>query len=72
MALREPVPLGIGREDSIAFGDSPNDLSMFRESGLKIAMGNGSPALKAEADYVTTGMYEDGIWNAWQWLKAQA
>ena len=69
LALSE---LGIPREDSVAFGDSANDLPMFREAGLKIAMGNGAPELKAQADHVTTGMYEDGIWNAWQWLKAQA
>ena len=64
--------LGISREDSIAFGDSPNDLSMFRESGLKIAMGNGSPALKAKADYVTAALHDDGLWKAWQWLKETA
>ena len=61
--------LGIDREDSVAFGDSANDVAMFRESGLNIGMGGGAPALLAQADYVTTPLHEDGIWNAWQWLK---
>ncbi len=63
--------LGIAREDSVAFGDGANDLAMFRDSGLKIAMGNGSSALKARADYVTSPLWEDGILNAWEWLKGQ-
>ena len=62
--------LGLGREDSVAFGDSANDLSMFRACGLSIAMGNGSPALKAQADYVTAPLRDDGLWKAWQWMKA--
>lgn len=61
--------LGIPAEDSVAFGDGQNDLGMFRAAGLRIAMGNGSDALKAEADYVTTDLWDDGLWNAWQWLK---
>ena len=64
--------LGISRRDSVAFGDSANDMAMFRESGLNIGMGGGSPALLAKADHVTTLLHEDGIWNAWQWLKERA
>ena len=64
--------LGISRRDSVAFGDSANDMAMFRESGLNIGMGGGSPALLAKADHVTTPLHEDGIWNAWQWLKERA
>ena len=63
--------LGIPPEDSVAFGDGANDLPMFRDAGIGIAMGNASEALKAQADYVTTPLNEDGIWNAWQWLKEQ-
>lgn len=32
--------IGIPREDSIAFGDSPNDLDMLEWAGLGVAMGN--------------------------------
>lgn len=63
--------LGIPREDSVAFGDGANDLAMFRDSGLRIAMGNGSAALKARADYVTSTLWDDGIMNAWKWLEGQ-
>ena len=61
--------LGIDKEDSVAFGDSPNDLAMFEAAGLGIAMGNADTRLRARADYVTTGLWEDGILHAWEWLK---
>ena len=64
--------LGIPQADSVAFGDGANDVAMFRESGLSIAMGNGSAELKARADYVTKPLDEDGLWHAWQWLKENA
>ena len=63
--------LGLTRGDSVAFGDSMNDLAMFNAAGLKIAMGNSSPALMDLADHVTTALHDDGIWNAWQWLQEQ-
>jgi len=56
--------LGIDISDTFAFGDSANDLAMLRAAGMGIAMGNGSAEAKAAADYVTTPMEEDGIWNA--------
>ena len=31
----------------------PNDVLMFRNSGLSIAMGNASPEVQAQADLVT-------------------
>lgn len=45
--------LGIRKEEIACIGDGENDLSMFRVSGLKIAMGNGVPELKEQADHVT-------------------
>mgnify|MGYP001155118657 CR=1 FL=1 len=48
-------------EDTIAFGDSNNDLEMFRHVCTKVAMGNASPKLLALADYVTTDMFHYGI-----------
>ena len=38
----------------------------FDYVGLKIAMGNATPELKAKADYVTGTVEEDGIFNAWR------
>lgn len=56
--------LGIDVSDSIAFGDSVNDLGMFKAAGIGVAMGNGSEEIKAVADYVTDTMENNGIWNA--------
>ncbi|MCR5330899.1 MAG: Cof-type HAD-IIB family hydrolase, partial [Lachnospiraceae bacterium] len=56
--------LGIPKEDCYAVGDSMNDLEMFEAAGHAIAMGNAMPAAKAAAEWVTTGIHEDGILNA--------
>jgi len=56
--------LGVAAEDIFAFGDSNNDLTMFRVAGQKIAMGDGSTELKAAADYVTATAFEGGITRA--------
>ncbi len=55
---------GIRQEETIAFGDGPNDISMLRWAGTGVAMGNGTPEVKSTADYVTTSVSEDGIKNA--------
>lgn len=56
--------LNIPVEDTYAVGDSINDIDMLEFAGHGIAMGNATePALKA-AEYVTTTLHEDGIWNA--------
>lgn len=56
--------LGINVEDSYAFGDGANDIGMFKAAGTAVAMGNASEIAKEHADYVTTTLEEDGIWNA--------
>ncbi len=56
--------LNIGTENVIAFGDSPNDVEMFKTAGTSVVMGNGSEDVKKLADYVTTDVDKDGIWNA--------
>ncbi|MEU3318191.1 HAD family hydrolase [Streptomyces sp. NPDC006785] len=53
--------LGIGAERTVAFGDMPNDLPMFAGSGLRVAMGNAHPELRAAADEVTLTHAEDGV-----------
>jgi len=45
-------------------GDMPNDVSMFREGGLSIAMGNASDAVKARADAVTDSNENEGFAQA--------
>ncbi|MDO4647355.1 MAG: Cof-type HAD-IIB family hydrolase [Eubacteriales bacterium] len=50
--------------DTFAFGDSANDLGMFKSAGISIAMGDGQDVAKEAADYITTPLHEDGIRNA--------
>lgn len=61
--------LGIDVKDTIAFGDSANDIGMLETAGYAVVVGNGSEAAKAYADYVTTDLLDDGIWNACKYLK---
>ena len=46
--------LHIPVEHSVAAGDMENDLTMIRAAGVGAVMGNGTPAVKAVADYITT------------------
>jgi Cof subfamily protein (haloacid dehalogenase superfamily) len=52
---------GLTRLDVIAFGDGENDLTMIREAGTGVAMGNAVPAVKEIAKLVTRSNDEDGI-----------
>ena len=46
---------------SIAFGDSGNDIDMIRAAGIGVAMENGTPEAKAAADYIAPDCDDDGI-----------
>lgn len=59
--LRLAEYLGISREETMAFGDGENDLSMIIEAGIGVAMENGMDFLKANADYITKSNDEDGV-----------
>lgn len=50
--LRLAEHLGIKKEETIAMGDSLNDVSMIRAAGLGLAMENAGDAIKAEASAV--------------------
>ena len=52
------VHLAVPAEEIATIGDQPNDVLMFKQSGLSIAMGNASDQVKAQAD-VTTDSYND-------------
>jgi hypothetical protein len=56
--------LGFDPQYTIAFGDGGNDTSMIKAAGIGVAMGNALDSLKAEADYITTSVDEDGVMNA--------
>jgi hypothetical protein len=51
--------------DQIAtIGDMPNDVLMFRKSGVSIAMGNASPEVQKSATYVTASNEQEGFAKA--------
>ncbi|MEO6870620.1 MAG: Cof-type HAD-IIB family hydrolase [Chthoniobacterales bacterium] len=56
--------LGIPAEGIATIGDMPNDVLMFEKSGLSIAMGNASPQVQAQANFVTLSNEEDGFAHA--------
>lgn len=60
--------VGASLEDTIAFGDSANDLEMLEHAHIAVTMGNGTDAAKAVADFVTTDVDKDGIYNAFKKL----
>ncbi|MBQ8672521.1 MAG: Cof-type HAD-IIB family hydrolase [Bacteroides sp.] len=55
---------GLKLEETMAFGDGGNDIPMLRHAGIGIAMGNAQENVKAEADYVTDTVDNDGIARA--------
>ena len=55
---------GIGRDETIAFGDGGNDVEMLQFAKIGVAMGNANDCVKQSADYVTTSVDDDGIYNA--------
>jgi len=53
--------LGVGRRETMAFGDGLNDLELIRWAGVGVAMGHGPPALLEEADHVIDGPPGEGV-----------
>ena len=56
--------LGIPAENTMALGDSGNDIAMLRRAGLGVAMGNAPDFVKEAADVVTDRFDEDGAAKA--------
>ena len=52
---------GIGREQTIAFGDEENDLPMFKAAAYSVAPDNAVNIVKAAADFIVPSNSEDGI-----------
>jgi len=61
--------LGADVNDTISFGDAKIDLSMFELCAYNVAMGNGCIEIKEAADYITTDVNDDGLYNAFKYLK---
>ena len=56
--------LGIPQSQTVAIGDSPNDISMLKWAGLGIAVGNVSAEVRAAADWVVDGAPGDSFREA--------
>lgn len=53
--------LGVDPADTVAFGDSTNDLPMIEAAGDGVAMGNAVPEVLAAADHVAPPCTEAGV-----------
>lgn len=56
--------LGVARENTLAIGDSTNDLPMFAVARHKVCMKNGMEELKTQADFITDTVLCNGIEKA--------
>ena len=52
------------KRETLAIGDSTNDLPMFRAAAHTVCLGGGMEEVKAVAEYVTAPVMEDGIEKA--------
>lgn len=53
--------LGLEREQTIAFGDGLNDLSMLKTAGVGVAMANACREAKEMADWIAPSCDENGV-----------
>jgi hydroxymethylpyrimidine pyrophosphatase-like HAD family hydrolase len=56
--------LHIPEAEIATIGDQPNDVLMFKRSGLSIAMGNASDEVKAQATETTASYNDEGFAKA--------
>jgi len=56
--------LGVSLEETIAFGDSYNDLGMLQMAGTAVVMGNAPEDIRSRFDYVTEDNEHEGIYLA--------
>lgn len=61
--------LGFEMKDVFAFGDGLNDVEMLQSVGTSVAMGNGAFEAKKHADFITSDVADNGIWNGLKELK---
>ena len=65
IALRELADiLGISKNEIMSIGNGENDLTMFEESGIKIAVENAEFSLKEKADLIVSSNNNDGVAEA--------
>ncbi len=53
--------LNINIEDSVRIGDDLNDVSMFFDKGINVAVENAMPELKDKASFIASSCEDDGV-----------
>jgi Cof subfamily protein (haloacid dehalogenase superfamily) len=61
VVVRLSEMLDIPTEQIATIGDMPNDIEMFKKSGISIAMGQSSDEVKSAATYTTASSEEEGF-----------
>jgi HAD superfamily hydrolase (TIGR01484 family) len=56
--------LNVTKDQVLGIGDSNNDLPLFKNAGLKVAMGNATETLKNQADHIVASVEKDGFAEA--------
>lgn len=56
--------LDVSYEQTMAIGDTENDLAIIRTAALGVAMGNATDDAKAQADFITLSNTENGVAHA--------
>lgn len=56
--------MNVDKAHTLAIGDGDNDLPLFKSASIKVAMGNGTDALKSAANHVVGTVQEDGFAQA--------
>lgn len=56
--------LNIAADETMAVGDTENDMAIVKAAHIGVAMGNATDELKAQADYVTDTNENDGVAKA--------
>lgn len=53
--------VGVEKVECVGMGDSANDIPLFDAVGLKVAVGNATEDLKAQADYIAPQLHEGAL-----------
>ncbi len=61
--------LGIPRENTVAVGDSANDIPMFQYAARTIGLKSDKVEVLKMVDYVTDTVMEDGVYHGLQAMK---
>ena len=56
--------LNIAADETMAVGDTENDMAIVKAAHIGVAMGNATDELKAQADYITDTNENDGVAKA--------